>query len=179
MAENGDDLLTRQKEFFDAFFKKGAELAEELQRLNTKLAEIERENHNLASLYVAAHRLHASVEPRDIVQTVVEILLNFVGAKTFAIFADQGGRLAPVVTENLDGRGLAPPPVPEAPSCPPPGELPSAGAPIAVPLKAGERVVGVIAVWELVSHKTGLEKVDYELFNLLAARAVGLPSLVE
>jgi hypothetical protein len=172
MAENGDDLLKQQKEIFDAFCKKGAELAEELHRLNAKLAEIERENHNLASLYVAAHRLHSAATPRAIVETVVEVLLNFVGAKRFAIFAVDDGRLTPVVSENA--AGLVAPPLPDRPVYP---AAPSPSAPIAVPMRVGDRVVGLIAVWELVSHKTGLERVDHELFNLLAARAEGLGSM--
>jgi hypothetical protein len=173
MADEGDDLLKRQKEFLDAFFKKGAELAEELQRLGNKLAEVERENHDLASLYVAAHRLHASRAPRDVVQTIVEILLNFVGAKTFGVFAAVDGRLAPVAVENPAGRTLPdPPPVAEAVF---PDGGPTDAAPIVIPFVAG---AGVIAVWELVGHKTRIEEVDRELFNLLAARAAGLGTLV-
>src|SRR5688572_7718594 len=126
MSDDGDDLLRRQKEIFDAFVTKGSELAEELSRLNAKFAEMERENHNLATLYVAAHGLHAAVEPRHVLQTVVEILLNFVGAKTFTVFAVEDGRLSPVV---IEGRKLGEPPLPEQPLFPPDGQGPSETAP--------------------------------------------------
>ena len=38
--------------------------------------QIERENNNLASLYVAAYQLHATFDLRDVLQTIVEILLT-------------------------------------------------------------------------------------------------------
>lgn len=175
MSDDGDDLLRRQKEIFDAFFTKGTELAEELQRLNSKFAEMERENHDLATLYVAAHGLHAASAPRHMVQNIVEILLNFVGAKTFAIYALQDGRLAQVAAE---GRPQDEPSLPERPLFPPDNEPPSPAAPVVVPMHDEGRVVGLIAVWELVPHKKALEKVDRELFNLLAARGMGLGALV-
>jgi hypothetical protein len=177
MSEDGDDLVKRQKEFFDAFFKKGAELAEELSRLGGKLGEVERENHHLASLYVAAHRLHASPGPREVVQTVVEILTNFVGAKTFAVYAVAGGALRQLAGENPGGRALAEPAPATEPVLPPEGGLPSDLAPIVVPMLDGGELAGLIVVWELVAHKDAIERVDLELFNLLAARAAGLASL--
>jgi len=42
---------------------------------------------------------------------------------------------------------------------------------IIVPLKVRDRVVGVVIIWDLLSQKTALADVDYELFNLLAAHA--------
>ena len=47
--------------------------------------EIERENNNLANLYVASYQLHSTLDLREVTQIILEILLNFVGAKTFAI----------------------------------------------------------------------------------------------
>jgi hypothetical protein len=42
---------------------------------------------------------------------------------------------------------------------------------IIVPLRIRDRVVGVILVWELLSQKTSLADIDYELFNLLGGHA--------
>src|SRR6185295_15325371 len=47
--------------------------------------DIERENNNLANLYVASHQLHSTHDLREVTQIILEILLNFVGARTFAI----------------------------------------------------------------------------------------------
>ena len=40
-----------------------------------------------------------------------------------------------------------------------------------VPLKIGSMVVGAIVVFRLLSHKPALERVDHELFELLAVHA--------
>jgi nitrate/nitrite-specific signal transduction histidine kinase len=241
----GDDLVAKQKEFLEAFFKKGAEFSEELLRENEKLRfrvvqleeqlaasaralptpatlkelvekihnleqergqlmqrfahveaenreymtryqEIERENNNLASLYVAAYQLHSTFEMREVLQIVVEILLNFVGAKSFAVLLldDKTHTLRPVATEGLDraevplrrlGEGIVGR-VAES------GEAHYAGMragarpgtaepSICVPLRIQARIVGVLAIWDFLSQKTELADVDFEIFNLLGAHA--------
>jgi len=198
----GDDLLAKKKEFFEAFFKKGAEFAEELlgeneklrvhlTQIQTDLAErnrvyserfhqIERENASLASLYVATYQIHSGTDPQDVLRTVLEILVNFVGAKTFSILLlDEETRLLrPVAAEGM-----------ESPAAVPLGEgivgkvgdggqahfadLGPAGVEprIVVPLRRQDRVVGVVAIWEFLSQKTELLDVDYELFHLLGTHA--------
>ena len=42
---------------------------------------------------------------------------------------------------------------------------------VCVPMKIKDRLVGVITVYELLPQKMRLEKVDYELFSLMAAHA--------
>lgn len=243
---DADDLIARQKEFVDSFFKKGAEFAEELLRENEKLRfrlvqleqqlrtsagpvptpntlrelvdkihsleqereqllarfahveaenreylsrfrEIERENNNLASLYVAAHQLHSTFELREVLQIVLEIVLNFVGAKTFALYlVDEEDRsLRPVVAEGIAredvpggrlGAGVL-------------GRAAETGEPhygatraggvdarkdepvVCVPLRMKDRAVGVIAIWDFLQQKTELLEVDFEIFNLLGAHA--------
>ena len=161
-SSGSDDLVAKQKEFLEAFFKKGAEFTEELLRENEKLRfrvvqleeqvaastraiptpatlkelverihaleqerevilrrfagieeenrqyeqryhQIERENNNLASLYVAAYQLHSTFELREVLQTIAEILLNFIGAKTFAVMLidSESKELRAVVTEGV------------------------------------------------------------------------------
>jgi nitrate/nitrite-specific signal transduction histidine kinase len=235
----GDDLLAKKKEFFEAFFKKGAEFAEELLRENEKLRfrlikveadlaethavaptgatlkelaekihamekereallsrfaavetqhrayaerfhQIERENASLASLYVATYQIHSGTGPEEVVRTVIEVLVNFVGAKSFAIFIlDEEPRLLrPIAAEGM-----------ESPAAVPLGEGtigkvgdggqahfadlgPAENEPrIVVPLRWQDRVVGVVAIWEFLSQKTELLDVDYELFHLLGAHA--------
>src|ERR1700742_2160436 len=51
---------------------------------NDRYHDIERENNNLANLYVASFQLHSTLDLREVTQIILEILLNFVGAKTFA-----------------------------------------------------------------------------------------------
>ncbi len=60
-------------------------VAAENKDYQSRYQEIERENNNLANLYVASHQLHSTLDLREVTQIIVEILLNFIGAKTFAI----------------------------------------------------------------------------------------------
>ncbi|MGZ3426982.1 MAG: hypothetical protein ACXVCV_10060, partial [Polyangia bacterium] len=66
--------------------------------------DIERENNNLANLYVASFQLHSTMELRELTQIILEILLNFVGAKTFAIqlVDDEHGKLRTLAAEGVD-----------------------------------------------------------------------------
>ncbi|MDB4964419.1 MAG: putative sensor protein [Myxococcales bacterium] len=148
--------------------------------------DIERENNNLANLYVASFQLHSTLDLRELTQIILEILLNFVGAKTFAIqlVDEDHGKLRTLATEGVDRAR-----VPEAPAAEGRiGEVIKTGGTyidgerlraradlerpvIIVPLKIRDKVVGVVIIWDLLSQKTALADVDYELFNLLAAHA--------
>jgi nitrate/nitrite-specific signal transduction histidine kinase len=148
--------------------------------------EIERENNNLANLYVASYQLHSTMDLREVTQIILEILLNFVGAKTFAIqlVDDENGKLKTLAAEGVtrervpagnaaDGRV---------------GQVIRSGAPyidevrlgaradlerpmVIVPLRIREKIVGVVVIWDLLVQKTALQEVDHELFNLLGAHA--------
>ena len=147
--------------------------------------EIERENNNLANLYVASYQLHSTLDLREVTQIILEILLNFVGARTFAIMLldEQAGVLRPLASEGIprervpsvrSGEGIIGAVVPtgrvlldETRSGPLDLERPL----IVSPLRIKERVVGAIVVWEYLRQKTELADVDHELLNLLAAHA--------
>jgi hypothetical protein len=150
--------------------------------------DIERENNNLANLYVASYQLHSTMDLREVTQIILEILLNFVGAKTFAIqlVDEEHKKLRTLASEGID-RGR----VPERALGAAGGKLGEAivsgqtfvdlarlraradlERPLTVvPLKIKDQVVGAIVIWDFLSQKTALADVDYELFNLLAAHA--------
>lgn len=164
-----------------------------VEKLNHDIYEryhdIERENNNLANLYVASFQLHSTMELRELTQIILEILLNFVGAKTFAIqlVDDEHGKLRTLAAEGIERARVPEGGIAEGRA----GEVIKSGHPyidgerlrvradlahldrpvIVVPLKIRERVVGVVIIWDLLSQKTALADVDYELFNLLAAHA--------
>jgi len=152
-----------------------ADLAEKNRNYAERFHQIERENASLASLYVATYQIHSGSGPGEVLRTVLEILVNFVGAKTFSVFIlDEETRLLrPIATEGM------PPPAPVPLGEGRIGRVCESGqgsfdgdAPrIAVPLLWKQRVVGVVAIWELLSQKTELLDVDYELFHLLGAHA--------
>ena len=62
---------------------------------------METELSNLASLYVASSQLHASLEPREVIQTMGQLLLQFVGAGAYAIYAVEANELIPVASEGV------------------------------------------------------------------------------
>jgi GAF domain-containing protein len=150
-----------------------------------------RENERLASLYVAASQLHSTLDPDEVQQIIVEILLNFVGAKVFALMAPVGdGTLAPLLTEGVDpeivparlagaaggliGDVFAGHPAYVA-SAPTPARAidrePLVVIPLRVRLAGRPHVVAVIAVWEFLQQKHELTDVDAELFTLLSESA--------
>lgn len=242
---DSDDLLSKKKEFVEAFFRKGAEFTEEILRENEKLRyrvvqleeqlasaaraiptpatlkelvekihalekervellarfahveaenhqyetryhEIERENNNLASLYVAASQLHSTLDLREVLQVIVEIVLNFVGARTFALYlldedADifravaAEGVLVKYVPARRRGDGVvgrtAETGEPHFGDLHVAATAPEGDPAIAIPLRFQGRVVGMIAIWAFLTQKTELLEVDYEIFRLLGAHA--------
>ena len=147
--------------------------------------EIERENNNLANLYVASFQLHSTLDLAEVRKVIVEILLNLIGAKVFAVLLldEKQGVLRPLATAGLAAGAL---PVLR------PGEGVIGGAVLSgrsemfdnyhgpvdierpafvTPLRIRDKIVGAIAVWEFLKQKPGIEDVDHELFNLLAAHA--------
>jgi hypothetical protein len=158
----------------------------ESQDFSDRYHDIERENNNLANLYVAAFQLHSTLDLREVTQIILEILLNFVGAKTFAIqlLDEEHKRVRTLAAEGVDRARV------------PEGDVRDARVQqviasgeawfdharlrgradlerpmIVVPLKIRAEVVGVVVIWDLLAQKTALADVDYELFNLLAAHA--------
>ncbi len=153
---------------------------------STRYHDIERENNNLANLYVASYQLHSTMDLREVTQIILEILLNFVGAKTVAIqlVDDDKRRLRTLAAEGVDRAKIPETALDEGRV----GHAIATGQPfydeerlrvrpdlaqpgIVVPLKIRERVVGAIVIWDLLVQKTALADVDYELFNLLGAHA--------
>lgn len=168
------------------------EVATDSRDIAARYHDIERENNNLANLYVASYQLHSTMDLREVTQIILEILLNFVGAKTFAIqLVDaEHGRLKALASEGIDRARVPETKLDEGRI----GEVVSSGQPfydearlgeradlshlanfdrplVVVPLKIGAEVVGVITVWDLLVQKTALAEVDFELFNLLGAHA--------
>src|SRR5713101_1243847 len=60
-------------------------LQEENKDYATRYTEIEVQNANLASLYVASYQLHSTLDFREVIQIVQEIIVDLVGAKAYAI----------------------------------------------------------------------------------------------
>ncbi|HEX9492412.1 MAG TPA: GAF domain-containing protein [Thermoanaerobaculia bacterium] len=187
------ELFNKSKEFTEEVLRENERLRQRLGTLEeankdyaTRYTEIEEQNNNLASLYVASYQLHSTLDFREVIHIVQEILLNLVGAKSFAILlldentnelrsvACDGEDLVPGI-ENISthlGEGILGGVARSGESFYLHDGKPSLDKPLAaVPLKIKDQVIGVIAIYKLLVQKHAFTAVDYELFALLAAHA--------
>lgn len=166
------------------------EVEEENKDFASRYMEIEEQNNNLANLYVASYQLHSTLDFREVIQIVQEIVINLVGAEVFAILLldEKTNELRAIASEGEDvlpaverisirlGEGLL-------------GEAAKSGdsyyvnddasadsitieRPLAaIPLKIKEHVIGLIVIYKLLQQKEAFTAVDFELFSLLAAHA--------
>jgi putative methionine-R-sulfoxide reductase with GAF domain len=160
----------------------------ESQRYSSRYSEIEQQSSNLANLYVASYRLHGTVDRKEVVDTIQEIIANLVGSEEAGLFEvdREKGTLELVASFGLSpescrsvvlGRGLigraaqtgeiyvADPIRPAVDT-----ELESRLT-ACIPLTLDGRVTGAIAIFRLLPQKSGIEAVDRELFDLLATHA--------
>lgn len=158
----------------------------ENQDFATRYVEIEQENNNLANLYIASYQLHSTLDFKEVLQIIIEIIINLIGAEEFAIMLldEKTNELQAVATEGVAredvpsvkiGTGVI-------------GEVAKTGenyfaedfsAPVpdlqnpmvCIPLKIKEHVIGALVIYKLLVQKTAFADVDYELFTLLAGHA--------
>ena len=166
------------------------EVEEENKDFASRYMEIEEQNNNLANLYVASYQLHSTLDFREVIQIVQEIVINLIGAEVFAILLldEKTNELRAIASEGEDvmpaverisirlGEGLL-------------GEAAKTGdsyyinddvggdritieRPLAaIPLKIKDHVIGLVAIYKLLQQKETFSAVDFELFSLLAAHA--------
>jgi nitrate/nitrite-specific signal transduction histidine kinase len=158
-------------------------VAEENERYAEQHQQIETQSSNLANLYVASYQLHSSVEREAVLGAILEIVINLVGSEQVAVyertplkdtfklatsFGIDDERLAGfTLGDGAIARRLANAEIftdDEAAG----GEDRLTAC---VPLKVGGELIGAILVFRLLDHKTSLQPVDHELFELLAVHA--------
>jgi nitrate/nitrite-specific signal transduction histidine kinase len=176
-AEN--EQLTKRMERLERRF---SQVEEENKDFAQRYIKVEEQNEALANLYVASYQLHSTLDPSEVVQIIVEIIINLIGAEEFSIFmVDEGinelvlmggelgsrsfnkGRIS--VGQGIEGQVAASGKIYRAESQTESGGL------ICVPLKIKEEMIGVICIYKLLDHKKGFTSLDYELLNLLAGHA--------
>jgi len=159
---------------------------EENKEFADRYIEIEEQNNNLANLYVASYQLHSTLDFREVVRIVQEIVINLIGAEVFHVLmvsektgqleveASEGqtpGRTAIPLGDGLIGRSAQSGENFFAESVarkdPSPFEEPIA----VIPLKIKDSTIGVISINKLLVQKTSFTSMDYELFTLLAGHA--------
>ncbi len=149
-------------------------------------AALEAELNNLANLYVAGYQLHSTLDLREVVRNLRELLHQLVGARSFAVYLIDGGGedLGPILAEGCDLAKLPKIALGEGPvgkafltgeirvEHEPGRARRTIQSPLAcVPMRIGGSVVGVIVVFQLLEQKEKWQPVDHELFKLLGSNA--------
>jgi transcriptional regulator with GAF, ATPase, and Fis domain len=177
-----EDLEGEKQEILDRIQQVEAENLDFANRY----VEIESENNNLANLYIASYQLHSTLDFREVLQVITEIIINLIGAEEFAILLldEKTNKLEAVAAEGVAveelptiaiGDGII-------------GQMAKTGDNyfiedleqyrhdfnhpiVCIPLKIKEHVIGVIVIYKLLVQKSRFAEVDYELFTLLAGHA--------
>lgn len=178
LRETLEGLRTERRELD----RRLAQVELENHEFSSRYVAVEQQNNNLVNLYVATNQLHSTLDRAEILTILQEIVINLVGSEEFAIYVrDDGsdefevaaamGIERPRIPTVSASRGLSHA-VARGELWIADGREPVAGEPLAcVPLRLGDRVIGVISVFGLLVQKDDFEPVDYELFNLLASQA--------
>jgi GAF domain len=142
--------------------------------------QMERRNAELTHLYVACHRLHESPRRDDLLLAMEEILASIVGCEQLGFYEldDPEGGLT--LIRAVGDHGVRPSRAPLGAGrigataesgnvYVAPGGVPGTdGISACVPLLDGDRVIGAIALFELLAHKRALGDMDREVFEILA-----------
>jgi K+-sensing histidine kinase KdpD len=162
------------------------ELQALVARASRELAELQRQANSLANLYVASYSLHSTLDRRQLLDAIKEIVANLIGSEEMALFELDRGADRLVL---LDSTGLEPERYRELPldrglvALAVRGGQPLVVGPedsrgpgeealtAVVPLRVAERVAGAIAIFRLLPQKATVEDLDRELFDLLATQA--------
>lgn len=182
LRQRVDELEREKQEILDRIKQVEAENV----NFATRYVEIEEENNNLANLYIASYQLHSTLDFREVLQIIMEIIINLVGAEEFALMLldEKTNKLQAVSAEGLElsdlptvglGEGII-------------GQMARTGENyfiddlenysrdfqhpiVCIPLKIKEHVIGVIVIYKLLVQKSHFADVDFELFTLLAGHA--------
>ena len=174
-----------------------AKVEAERRELSAQFVDGERNQAGIASLYVATDRLHASLDRREVLVAIQEIITNLIGCEELAVFEvdASGSALELAVSMGIDEERFAFVSFGEGPI----GQVASSGAPYfasapakssrrgrtsshsleaeamgltaCIPLMRGEVVTGAIAVFRLLAHKAALTEMDRELLSVLIPHA--------
>lgn len=159
---------------------------EENDDFASRYVEVEEANNMLANLYVASFQLHATLDFKEVLQNIVEIVINLIGAEEFAVLLldDKTGCLEAVACEGLGidevpvvnvGQGIIGTAV-QTGECycidSIEGYQRDVHAPMTcIPLMIKGDAVGAIVIYKLLVQKRQFTSVDHELFALLAGHA--------
>lgn len=180
---NVRETLAQHVEEHTTLLRRLAEVQRENELVAGHFLDIETQNTNLANLYVAGYQLHGSLDRREVLAAIKEIVINLIGSEDFAIFERAGeDRLRMIewfdepphaFREVRFGEGIIGQVAATGQSFVSNGEQGrSVGMTACVPLQVDGHVLGAIAIFRLLPQKhDALEAIDQELLGLLASQA--------
>jgi hypothetical protein len=171
----------------DEIRKIAGNVEEESGGFRQRLDSLESEHYHLASMFVAGSQFHAATTFDEVMRTITEILLNFVGAGSFTVFlvdeerqtlfpvAREGGPVDEIGEISLIGDDAGPAQA----------ALVALGRPwkngdpefqigdelINLPLVSGSRLVGVARLESFLEQKHGFADNDHQLLSLISEHA--------
>jgi hypothetical protein len=155
-------------------------------RYSESYLDIERQNANLANLYVASYRLHGTLDREELYVAIQEILSNLIGCEEAGLFEveAEAGKLKLIASFGIEREPWLELPLGEGivGQTAVTGEIfmgpsgPGRSAreehlTVSLPVTLDGRVMAVIALFRLLSHKAELTDIDRELLDLLANQA--------
>ncbi len=182
-----DDRIRMLEEEINSLRERYRQVEEENKDFAAKYVEVEGINNALANLYVASYQLHSTLDFDEVMRIIIEIIINLIGAEIFGILLidEKTNEIVPVSSEGIAldmiprariGEGIIGSVSREGESyfaadLRNGGDVEKGLPIVCIPLKIKEHVIGVMAIFSLLSQKEGFTNVDYELFNLLAGHA--------
>ena len=94
----------RYKRELDELKKNISELEKENREFAERFIRVEQQNQSMASLYVSSYRLHSTLDFKEVINTIKEIIINLIGSEVFGIFLKDPDRneLGLVAHEGLE-----------------------------------------------------------------------------
>lgn len=178
-------IFEKANSFMEELMQENGKLRRELGRVEAenqefaqRYVQIEEHNDVLQNLYVASHRLHATLDPNEVLNTIKEIVINLVGGESFGIWMlddAESGRMTMLAHEGLDDnatldakeQSLSKTVLHSDAWYGAPGEAPLA----MVPLRVDDRAVGLIIIRAILGHKKELGHLDQQILGLLSGQA--------
>lgn len=159
-----------------------ADLIEESTDLQSRILELEELNGSMMSMYVSSYQLHATLDLDEVVRVIEEIVINFIGAKEYAVLlAEENGTFRVTASKGLgarlpatgiEARGVLAEVVGSRTAYVHTSMRPAReGVLAAVPLSMGTQTVGAVIIYSLLSQKDQLLRNDVELLSLLGGHA--------
>jgi GAF domain-containing protein len=159
-----------------------SEIEGENHKFSQRYVLVEQQTSHLSNLYVASYRLHETLDRKEVLGIIQEIVSNIIGSEEMGIFEVDAkkGELNLVSSLGIDasrfnrvrlGQGQIGKTATTGEIYVAQGDQREGDLTACIPLKLAGKVTGAIAIFRMLPQKTDLETFDLEIFELLATQA--------